>query len=437
MSAAGVPSGSAGPDSGVSTALAPPESADHDPATPGKALERGAARPGPPLWLLCELTYTCPLHCVFCYNPTDFVRTGAELSTADWLRVLRQGRELGAVQLGLSGGEPLTRDDLEIIVAEAHRLGYYTNLITSGVGLTETRIKALKEAGLDHIQLSFQDSTREVNDFLSSTRTFELKSKVAALIKKYEYPMVLNVVLHRLNIEHVQQILEMAESMRAEYVELANTQYYGWAWHNRERLLPSRAQLQHAEEVTRRFRERTAGTMRTLFVVPDYYERRPKPCMNGLGSVFLTVTPDGTALPCHAARMLPGLAFPNVRDASIEWIWRDSPEFNHYRGEGWMKEPCRSCPERTRDFGGCRCQAYLLTGDADNADPVCDLSPHHHLVTEMVERASRAQPPAVVETSQPQPLAAVRTHEAAPAPEIIERPLVFRDRKSSRALSRA
>jgi pyrroloquinoline quinone biosynthesis protein E len=381
------------------------------PATDAASARVG--NPGPPLWLLCELTYTCPLHCVFCYNPIDFAKPHEELSTGDWLRVLRQGRELGAVQLGLSGGEPLTRDDLEIIVAEAHTLGYYTNLITSGIGLTEARIAALKEAGLDHIQLSFQDSTREVNDFLSSTRTFELKSKVAALIKKYEYPMVLNVVLHRLNIDHVQEILQMAESMQAEYVELANTQYYGWAWHNRERLLPSREQVKRAEETTNRFRDRAGKKMRVLFVVPDYFERRPKPCMNGLGSVFLTVTPDGTALPCQAARMLPGLTFPNVKDASVEWIWRDSPGFNHYRGDSWMKEPCRSCPEKTKDFGGCRCQAYLVTGDPDNADPVCDLSPHHHLVTQMVEKASAPNP-------------------AAP---VVEHPLIFRDRKSSQALS--
>jgi PqqA peptide cyclase len=383
-----------------------------DPDTAAVASAR-VGNPGPPLWLLCELTYTCPLHCVFCYNPTDFAKTEQELSTDDWIRVLRQGRELGAVQLGLSGGEPLTRDDLETIVDEAHTLGYYINLITSGIGLTEERIRALKDAGLDHIQLSFQDSTREVNDFLSSTRTFELKSKVAALIKKYEYPMVLNVVLHRLNIDHVQEILEMAESMGAEYVELANTQYYGWAWHNRERLLPSREQLRRAEEITNRFRERVGSKMRVLFVVPDYFERRPKPCMNGLGSVFLTVTPDGTALPCHAAKSLPGLTFPNVKDASIEWIWRDSPGFNHYRGDSWMKEPCRTCPEKAKDFGGCRCQAYLLTGDPDNADPVCDLSPHHHLVTEMVDKASAPD---------------------APAP-VVEHPLIFRDRKNSRALS--
>ncbi|MGH8323204.1 MAG: pyrroloquinoline quinone biosynthesis protein PqqE, partial [Steroidobacteraceae bacterium] len=346
-------------------------------------------RPGPPLWLLMELTYRCPLHCVFCYNPTDFATTGPELETQDWLRVLREARALGAVQLGLSGGEPLARDDLEVIVAEAHSLGFYSNLITSGIGMTEARIAALKCAGLDHIQLSFKDSSREMNDFLSSTRTFELKSKVAALIKKYQYPMVLNVVLHRLNIDHVEGILELAERMGAQYVELANTQYYGWAWLNRARLMPSREQLHKAEVTLARFRARPGQKMQIFFVVPDYFETRPKACMNGLGSVFLTVTPDGTALPCHAARMFPGFTFPNVRTDAVQTIWYDSPAFNHFRGTGWMKEPCRSCPEKTRDFGGCRCQAYLLTGDPANADPVCDLSPHHHLVTSTVASAAR------------------------------------------------
>jgi PqqA peptide cyclase len=354
------------------------------------ATPQPAAAVGPPLWLLLELTYRCPLHCVFCYNPTEFARSAAELDTADWLRVLREARALGAVQLGLSGGEPLVREDLETIVGAAHELGYYINLITSGIGMTESRIRALKAAGLDHIQLSFQDSTREMNDFLSSTRTFELKAKVAALIRKYQYPMVLNVVLHRLNIDHVGEILAMAEAFGAQYVELANTQYYGWAWLNREQLLPSRAQLERAEEVTQRFRERVAGRMQIYFVVPDYFETRPKACMSGLGSVFLAVAPDGTAMPCHAARMLPGLELPNVRDSGVGAIWYDSPAFNRFRGEGWMKEPCRSCPERSRDFGGCRCQAYLLTGDADNADPVCDLSPHHGLITAAVARSERA-----------------------------------------------
>jgi PqqA peptide cyclase len=376
----------------------------------GSAVARPPPRPGPPLWLLLELTYRCPLHCVFCYNQTDFANVGAELATDDWLRVLREARALGAVQLGLSGGEPLAREDLEVIVAEGARLGFYSNLITSGIGMTEARIDALKRAGLDHIQLSFQDSTREMNDFLSSTRTFELKAKVAALIRKYDYPMVLNVVLHRLNIDHVEEILDMAERMGADYVELANTQYYGWAWLNREHLLPSREQVRRAEEVTQRFRERArARNMRIFFVVPDYFETRPKACMNGLGSVFLTIAPDGVALPCHAARMLPGLALPNVRSMDVSGIWYDSPAFNRFRGEGWMKEPCRTCPERTKDFGGCRCQAYLLTGDAANADPVCDLSPHHHLVTEAVERAEGAARPATVR----------------------ERPLIFRDHRTS------
>ena len=372
---------------------------------------------GPPLWLLMELTYKCPLHCVFCYNPTDFATTGPELATEDWLRVLREARALGAVQLGLSGGEPLARDDLEIIVSEAHSLGYYSNLITSGVGMTEERIAALKSAGLDHIQLSFQDSSREMNDFLSSTRTFELKARVAELIRKYEYPMVLNVVLHRLNIDHVAEILEMAERMGAEYVELANTQYYGWAWLNRDRLLPTRAQLQRAEAAVARFRARSGRKI--YFVVPDYFETRPKACMNGLGSVFLTVTPDGTALPCHAARMLPGLTFPNVRTESVKSIWYDSEGFNHFRGSGWMKEPCLSCPEKTRDFGGCRCQAYLLTGDAANADPVCDLSPHHHLVTEAV---------AAAEAEAGRRAGRVSGADAQPDGQ---KPLVFRDHRIS------
>jgi len=369
----------------------------------------GTTAPGPPLWLLLELTYRCPLHCVFCYNPTEFARTGPELPTEDWLRVLREARALGAVQLGLSGGEPLEREDLQTLVAEAHRLGYYINLITSGVGLTAPRIAALKAGGLDHIQLSFQDSTRELNDFLSSTRTFELKARVAALIRAHDYPMVLNVVLHRLNIDHVGEILEMAERLGAQYVELANTQYYGWAWLNRQQLLPSRAQLERAEAVTQRFRERVAGRIQVYFVVPDYFERRPKACMGGLGSVFLGIAPDGTAMPCHAARMLPDLDLPNVRSADIRTIWYDSPAFNRFRGEAWMKEPCRSCPERTHDFGGCRCQAYRLTGDATNTDPVCDLSPHHQLVTDAVARAERD----------------------AASPARAEQVLVFRDHRTS------
>jgi pyrroloquinoline quinone biosynthesis protein E len=350
---------------------------------------------------------------VFCYNPVDYTRYGPELSTEEWLRAFSQARELGAVQLGISGGEPLMRDDVETMVAETASMGYYVNLITSGVGLTEKRIAAFREGGLGQIQLSFQDSTRELNDFLSSTRTFDLKSKVAKLIKQYEYPMVLNVVLHRLNIDHIQQILEMAEAMGAEHVELANTQYYAWAFVNRKQLMPSREQLERAEAVTNAFRERVGNRMKIYFVVPDYYANRPKACMNGWGSVFMNITADGLVLPCHEARMLPGLTFPNVRDHDMRWIWYESPGFNAFRGDAWMKEPCRSCPEKTKDFGGCHCQAFLLTGDATNADPVCDLSPHHHTVTDAVKEAQQSS----------------RAGETKPI-------VIFRDDKNSRELSK-
>jgi pyrroloquinoline quinone biosynthesis protein E len=368
---------------------------------------------GPPLWLLAELTYRCPLHCVFCYNPVDFAAGQAdELSTDDWLRVLRQGRELGAVQLGLSGGEPLVRDDLETIVAEAHRLGYYSNLLTSGVGLTADRAAALRQAGLDHVQLSFQDSTREMNDFLSHTRTFELKNRVAKIIKDQGWPMVMNVVIHRLNIDHIDRIIGMAHELGAEYLEIANTQYYSWAFLNRDELLPTRAQLEHAEAVTDAWRKKLGDTMRLFFVAPDYHEGKAKKCVNGWGSMFLNVTPDGTALPCHTAKMLPGLAFPNVREHGLREIWFESEGFNRYRGTGWMKEPCASCELKEVDLGGCRCQAYLIANDPAMADPVCAKSPHHERVLAAVERAEVAGPRGVT-----------------------EHPLVFRDPANSRRLS--
>ncbi|HQS32274.1 pyrroloquinoline quinone biosynthesis protein PqqE [Polaromonas sp.] len=375
-----------------------------------------ASQPGPPLWLLAELTYRCPLHCVFCYNPVNFARTGAEaeLSTADWLRVLQEARAAGSVQCGFSGGEPMVRDDLEVLVAEAHRLGFYTNLLTSGVGLTEARAAALKQAGLDHIQLSFQDSTKELNDFLSNTKTFELKRRTAQMIKANGWPMVLNCVVHRLNIDYIGQIIELAVELGAEYLELANSQYYSWAELNRDGLLPSREQLERAERTTNAWREKLGDRLRIFFVVPDYYETRPKKCMNGWGNVFLTITPDGTALPCHTAKMIKGVDFPNVRDMGVQDIWYRSPGFNHFRGDAWMKEPCRTCPEKEKDLGGCRCQAMMLTGDAANADPVCDKSPHHHHIEDAVAYA-----------------------QVPDAQRTVVKPLVFRDPKNSRALSPA
>ncbi|NMM37466.1 MAG: pyrroloquinoline quinone biosynthesis protein PqqE [Glaciimonas sp.] len=345
----------------------------------------------PPLWLLVELTYRCPLHCIFCYNPVNYAQNRDELSTAQWVDVMRQARTLGAAQLGFSGGEPLLRDDLEELIVEGRRLGYYTNLITSGVGLTEDRIARMRDAGLDHIQLSFQDSTKEMNDFLTSTKTFDLKSRVATLIKKYEYPMVLNVVLHRYNLDHVDRIIQMALEMGVEYLELANTQYYGWGLVNRAHLMPSHEQLKRAEAIVNDYRARVGNKIRILFVVPDYFEERPKACMNGWGAVFLAIAADGSALPCHAAKSLPGLDFPNVAQHSIRDIWYHSDAFNKYRGDAWMKEPCKTCPEKEKDFGGCRCQALALTGDAANADPVCSKSPQHAEVQEIVRQAHQSQ----------------------------------------------
>ena len=348
----------------------------------------------PPFWLLAELTYRCPLHCVFCSNPVDYARHGPELDTVTWKRVLAEARALGAVQLGFSGGEPLLRDDLEELVAHAHGLGFYTNLITSGVGLSAARASALKTAGLDHIQLSFQDSTRELNDFISSTRTFELKSRVAAIIKEAGYPMVLNCVMHRFNLPHVGRIIDMAERMGADFLELANTQYYGWAWHNRAALMPTIDELRDAEAIVMAHRLASDRRMKIFWVSPDYADAKPKPCMAGWGAVFLVVAPDGVALPCHSARMLPGLEFPNLRDASVRAAWHDSAAFNAYRGTAWMNDTCGSCDEHARDHAGCRCQAFLVTGDAAATDPVCRKSEHRDRIDAMLADAVHRVAPA-------------------------------------------
>lgn len=339
-----------------------------------------------PLWLLAEITYRCPLHCAFCYNPTDYADyTKNELGTDEWIKVLRDARKLGALQLGISGGEPLLRDDIEDIVVEANHLGYYSNLITSGVGLTEKRIDAFKSGGLDHIQLSMHDITEEISNFVTDTSTFKLKQKVAAMIKDRGYPMVLNVVIHRYNIGHIKEILEMAEALGADYVELANTQYYGWSLINRNQLMPTKEQIDEAEKITNEFREYIGNKMKIFFVVPDYYAERPKKCMNGWGEVFMIVTANGDVLPCHSARVLPDMNFPNVTNNDLKEIWYDSTAFNKYRGDDWMKEPCRSCSERENDLGGCRCQAFLLSGDAEAADPICTKSPHRHLIDQALE----------------------------------------------------
>jgi pyrroloquinoline quinone biosynthesis protein E len=343
---------------------------------------------GKPLWLCLELTYRCPLACPWCSNPVDYERYGNELTTEEWKRVLREGRELGALQLGFTGGEPMLRKDLEELVGEAHRLGYYTNLITSGIGLSNTRLKALKNAGLNQIQLSIQSSDRAMTNALVGARAFDHKLKVARMIKAYGFPMVLNVPVCRQNIELTEDILAMAEDIGVDYLELANIQYYNWAMVNRNELLPTLDQLRGAEAVVQEARKRLDGKMTIYFVIPDYYEERPKACMNGWGSIHLTIAPDGAALPCQESRVITGLTFPTVREKSLAWLWNESPTFRKFRGTDWMKEPCASCDEKEKDFGGCRCQALLLTGDAANTDPACARSPHHSLIAEAVAHAN-------------------------------------------------
>jgi pyrroloquinoline quinone biosynthesis protein E len=346
---------------------------------------------GRPLWLVLELTYRCPLKCVWCNNPLDFDSYASkELSTEEWKDVLRQARKLGSLQLGFSGGEPMLRDDLEELVDYANGLGFYTNLITSGIGLNEERLQALKRAGLKQIQLSLQSADRKLTNELVGTRAHDLKIDVARRIKAAGFPMVLNVPVVRQNIEQVDRILALAEEIGVDYLELANIQYYNWALLNREALLPSRAQIEQAEQKVQAARERLGKRMTIYFVIPDYYEGRPKACMNGWGTIHLTIAPDGAALPCQEVRVIDGLEFPTVREHSLEWLWNESPLFRKFRGDEWMKSPCSGCSEKSTDFGGCRCQAFLLTGDAANCDPACSKSPHHAVITEAIAAASAA-----------------------------------------------
>ena len=333
-----------------------------------------------PYTLVAELTYRCPLRCAYCSNPTDWARHADALTTDDWLRVFREAEALGVVQLNLTGGEPLLRDDLEPLVEGARRLDLYTNLITSGIPLTRARLAGLKSLGLDNVQVSIQDVTQTASDRIAGLRAFDRKLEVARWVKELGFPLTLNVVLHRENLDRVADVIALAESLGADRLELANTQYLGWALVNRRMLLPTREQLDAARDVARMARRRLQGRMEVLFVTPDYYAEFPKACMDGWGRRFLVVAPDGLVLPCHAAHTLPGLAFDNARARPLADIWRHSAAFGAFRGEAWMPEPCRSCDRRTIDFGGCRCQAYHLTGDAAATDPACSLAPAHALV---------------------------------------------------------
>jgi pyrroloquinoline quinone biosynthesis protein E len=356
-----------------------------------------------PFGLLAELTYACPLHCPYCSNPLTLDGYRDELTTAEWQRVLAEASELGVLQLHLSGGEPLQRRDLAEITRTASELGLYTNLITSALGLSSRRAEQLRNAGLDHVQISIQADEPILSDRIAGTPSFGRKITAARLVKEMGWPLTLNVVLHRHNIDRIARILDVAEELGADRIELANTQYYGWAWRNRVELLPSRAQLKRAEVEVRAAHARLKGQMEIIYVVPDYYSRYPKPCMGGWGQRQLTVVPNGDTLPCPTAHNLP-LPRASVREHSLAWIWEHSPVFQRFRGTEWMPDPCRSCDRRDLDFGGCRCQAFLLTGDAVRTDPVCHLSPDHAIVAEAVEAANQmTRPRAAVLTPRPHP----------------------------------
>jgi len=333
-----------------------------------------------PYALLAEITYRCPLHCPYCSNPTQF-RNNHELTTDEWKRVIREAAMLGVLQIGFSGGEPLARRDLADLVRAAREAKLYTNLITSGIGLDDDRMRALRDAGLDSVQLSFQSDQSDLSDAIAGTRAHQFKLEVAGKIRATGVPLSLNFVIHRRNIDRLPQMIELAETLVAERVELANVQFYGWAFLNRTALLPTREQVDRAREIAAAAKARLAGRMEIFYVLPDYYETRPKPCLNGWGQRYLTVNPTGDVLPCPtASSAIPELRFENIRQRDLDWIWREAESFNRFRGTEWMLEPCRSCPQREIDFGGCRCQAALLTGNAANTDPVCEFSPNRALV---------------------------------------------------------
>ncbi len=362
-----------------------------------------------PLALIAELTHRCPLHCVYCSNPLELQARTSELSSEVWSRVFREAAEAGVLQADLTGGEPLARTDIVDLVRAARDAGLYVNLITSGLPLDEAKLAALVEAGLDHIQLSFQGAHEDIANEISGTRSHSQKLRVLEWLKSYPVAVTLNFVIHRRNIDQLEEMLALAESSSATRIEFANVQYYGWAFANRENLLPTRRQLDRSVEFLNREQERLQGKIRVEFVVPDYYAKYPKPCMGGWGRKLMLITPHGDALPCHAAQVIPGLSFENVKNRGLREIWERSAAFQKFRGEGWMQEPCKTCDRRGLDFGGCRCQALLLAGDASATDPVCSLAPLRPKVDAILAGLN------LISDS-------VAAGPAAPAPEPLTRP---------------
>ncbi|MGQ0673310.1 MAG: pyrroloquinoline quinone biosynthesis protein PqqE [Hyphomicrobium sp.] len=365
--------------------------------TPAENPAEAASCARAPIGMLCELTHRCPLQCPYCSNPLDLERVNTELTTAEWQNVMRQAAALGVLQIHLSGGEPTARKDLEDIVKTAAEVGLYTNLITAGVTLTRDRLAKLRDNGLDHVQLSIQDVDPENADRIAAYKGGSAKKReVARWVKELGLPLTLNAPMHRQNIHNIEKYIEYAVDLGAGRREVAHIQYYAWALKNRAALMPTRESFMHTVDVVDKAKERLKGVLVIDFVVPDYYAKYPKPCMGGWGRGIINITPSGKVLPCHAAESLPHLSFHNVKDTPLADIWLKSDAFNIYRGTEWMKEPCRTCPRKEIDFGGCRCQALALTGDARNTDPACSLSPLHGDWLKVAERESHAPAPDLI-----------------------------------------
>ena len=333
-----------------------------------------------PLSLIAELTHRCPLHCLYCSNPIEMQRAEDELSTEDWKRVFQQAAQLGVLHLHLTGGEPLARKDLPELITAARDAGLYVNMITSGVGLTEDRLSTLVEAGLEHLQLSFQDLDETSANHIAGTRAHAIKLALVPVLKRFRLAFTVNLVVHRMNLDRLEAFIALAEDLGPDRLEIAHVQYYGWALKNRALLMPTEEQVHRSLPIVEAAKERLKGKIHLESVFPDYFGSFPKACVGGWGRQMMLIDPVGQALPCHSAAVIPDLFFDNVRQHDLAWIWHASPAFQRFRGDAWMSETCLECPRKERDFGGCRCQAFMLTGDADAIDPVCSYSPHHELL---------------------------------------------------------
>jgi len=333
--------------------------------------------------LIAEVTHRCPLHCLYCSNPLELKLAAEELSTDDWKRTFDQAAALGIVHLHLTGGEPLARKDLPELIRAGRNAGLYVNMITSGLGLNEQRMVELADAGLEHIQLSFQDLDEASANHIAGTRAHAHKLALVPILRKFPWALTINLVVHRMNLDRIEEFISLAEQLGPDRLEIAHVQYYGWALKNRSLLMPTLEQVQRSLPIIEAARRRLEGKIQLEAVLPDYFSNFPKACMGGWGRQVILVDPTGQALPCHAAAVIPGMNFDNVLDQELSWIWNNSEAFTRFRGDAWMPSTCLSCERKERDFGGCRCQALLLTGNAEAIDPVCSLSPDHNLLIDL------------------------------------------------------